>query len=64
MADLIFLTGPTRSGKSRRAVEIAQAWGEGVVFIATYRSDASDAEMLEWFRHHTDHLILEKPSAA
>ena len=31
MADLMFLTGPTRSGKSRRAVEIAQAWGDGVV---------------------------------
>ena len=26
--------------------------------------EPSDAEMLEWFRHHTDHLILEKPSAA
>ena len=36
---LIFLTGPTRSGKSRRAVEIAQGWGDGVVFVATYRAD-------------------------
>ena len=52
MADLIFVTGPTRSGKSRRAVEIAQAWGEGVVFVATYRSDASDAEMLERVLRH------------
>jgi Cobinamide kinase / cobinamide phosphate guanyltransferase len=49
---LIFLTGPTRSGKSRRAVEIAQAWGEGVVFVATYRTDPDDAEMLERVRRH------------
>jgi adenosylcobinamide kinase/adenosylcobinamide-phosphate guanylyltransferase len=39
MADLIFLTGPTRSGNSRRAVDIAVASGDGVVFVATYRSD-------------------------
>jgi adenosylcobinamide kinase/adenosylcobinamide-phosphate guanylyltransferase len=52
MADLIFLTGPTRSGKSRRAVEMAQSWGEGVVFVATYRSDAGDDEMVERVRFH------------
>jgi adenosyl cobinamide kinase/adenosyl cobinamide phosphate guanylyltransferase len=52
MADLIFITGPTRSGKSRRAVEIAQAWGDDVVFIATYRSDPGDAEMTERIRLH------------
>jgi adenosylcobinamide kinase / adenosylcobinamide-phosphate guanylyltransferase len=52
MADLIFLTGPTRSGKSRHAVEIAQAWGDGVVFIATYRPDSSDDEMVERVRRH------------
>jgi len=52
MADLIFLTGPARSGKSRRAVEIAQAWGNDVVFVATYRSDANDAEMVERVRRH------------
>ena len=52
MADLIFLTGPTRSGKSRRAVEIARAWGDGVVFIATYRSDPGDDEMGERVRRH------------
>jgi adenosylcobinamide kinase/adenosylcobinamide-phosphate guanylyltransferase len=52
MAELIFLTGPTRSGKSRRAVEIARAWGEGVVFVATYRRDADDAEMVERLRRH------------
>jgi adenosylcobinamide kinase / adenosylcobinamide-phosphate guanylyltransferase len=52
MADLIYLTGSTRSGKSRRAVEIAQGWGDGVVFVATYRSDASDDEMVERVRRH------------
>ncbi len=52
MADLIFLTGPTRSGKSRRAVEMAQDWGDGVVFVATYRSDARDDEMVERVRRH------------
>lgn len=52
MADLIYLTGPTRSGKSRRAVEIARAWGDGVVFIATYRPDSGDDEMIERVRRH------------
>jgi adenosylcobinamide kinase/adenosylcobinamide-phosphate guanylyltransferase len=52
MADVIFITGPTRSGKSRRAVEIAQAWGDDVAFVATYRSDPEDAEMAERVRRH------------
>jgi adenosylcobinamide kinase / adenosylcobinamide-phosphate guanylyltransferase len=59
MAELIFLTGPVRSGKSRRAVEIAQGWVDGVVFIATYRSDASDDEMVERVRRHR----AERPAA-
>jgi adenosylcobinamide kinase/adenosylcobinamide-phosphate guanylyltransferase len=52
MAEIIFITGPTRSGKSRRAVEIAQAWGNDVVFVATYRADSSDVEMVERVRLH------------
>jgi adenosylcobinamide kinase/adenosylcobinamide-phosphate guanylyltransferase len=52
MADVIFITGPTRSGKSRRAVELAQAWGDDVVFVATYRADPDDAEMAERVRRH------------
>jgi adenosylcobinamide kinase/adenosylcobinamide-phosphate guanylyltransferase len=52
MAQLIFITGPTRSGKSRRAVEIAQGWGDDVVFVATYRADSDDAEMAERIRLH------------
>jgi adenosylcobinamide kinase/adenosylcobinamide-phosphate guanylyltransferase len=52
MAELIFLTGPTRSGKSRRAVELARGWGDDVVFVATYRTDPADAEMAERVRRH------------
>lgn len=52
MGDLIFLTGPVRSGKSRRAVEIATGWGAGVAFVATYRCDPADAEMAERVRRH------------
>jgi adenosylcobinamide kinase / adenosylcobinamide-phosphate guanylyltransferase len=52
MAELIFITGPTRSGKSRRAVEIAQGWGDDVVFVATYRADPADAEMADRIRRH------------
>ena len=59
MADLIFLTGPTRSGKSRRAVDIAAAWGDGVVFVATYRSDPGDPEMADRVHRHR----AERPAA-
>lgn len=52
MADLVFLTGPTRSGKSRRAVEMAKGWGDDVVFVATYRSDSTDDEMVDRVRRH------------
>jgi len=45
MGKIIFMTGPVRSGKSRRAVELARAWGDDVVFVATYRPDARDTEM-------------------
>jgi adenosylcobinamide kinase/adenosylcobinamide-phosphate guanylyltransferase len=52
MANITFLTGPVRSGKSRRAVELASNWGDGVVFVATYRPDPGDAEMAERVRRH------------
>lgn len=51
MGQLIYLTGPVRSGKSRRAVELAHAWGDGVVFVATWRP-SDDAEMAERVRRH------------
>jgi adenosylcobinamide kinase/adenosylcobinamide-phosphate guanylyltransferase len=52
MGELIFVTGPVRSGKSQRAVELAKRWGSDTVFVATYRSDAHDGEMLERVRRH------------
>lgn len=53
MGKLIFLTGPVRSGKSRRAVDLARTWGENVVFVATYRlPNNTDAEMDERVRRH------------
>jgi adenosylcobinamide kinase / adenosylcobinamide-phosphate guanylyltransferase len=59
VADLVFLTGPTRSGKSRRAVEMAKDWGNDVVFVATYRADHTDAEMVDRVRRHR----AERPAA-
>lgn len=52
MSRLIYLTGPVRSGKSRRAVELAGAWGDHVVFVATYRPDTRDAEMARRIERH------------
>lgn len=52
MSELIFITGPSRSGKSRRAVEQAERWEGDTVFVATYRADASDLEMMERVRRH------------
>lgn len=52
MSELVFLTGPVRSGKSARAVEIARGWGSGAVFVATYGVDPDDAEMAERVRRH------------
>jgi len=48
---MVFITGPVRSGKSRRALEVARGWGEGVVFIATWRP-GPDGEMQERVRRH------------
>jgi len=52
MSELIFITGPVRSGKSRRAVEQAGRWGSDTVFVATYNADARDSEMMERVRRH------------
>ena len=52
MGELVFLTGPVRSGKSRLALEHAAAWGAAVVFVATYRADPADAEMAARVRRH------------
>jgi adenosylcobinamide kinase / adenosylcobinamide-phosphate guanylyltransferase len=52
MGKLIFVTGPVRSGKSRLALDFAKAWGDHVVYAATYRIDPEDEEMLERVRRH------------
>jgi adenosylcobinamide kinase/adenosylcobinamide-phosphate guanylyltransferase len=52
MGELTFITGPTRSGKSRRAVEQAMPWGSDTVFVATYALGAQDPEMMERVRRH------------
>jgi adenosylcobinamide kinase / adenosylcobinamide-phosphate guanylyltransferase len=52
MGELTFITGPTRSGKSRRAVEQAKPWGIDAVFVATYSLGAQDPEMTERVRRH------------
>jgi adenosylcobinamide kinase / adenosylcobinamide-phosphate guanylyltransferase len=52
MSNLTFITGPSRSGKSRRAVEQAARWGSDTVFVATYRADGGDVEMTERVRRH------------
>ena len=52
MGRITFITGPARSGKSRFALERAKAWGDGVVFVATYRLGKEDAEMVERVRRH------------
>lgn len=52
MGKIIFITGPVRSGKSRRAVELARAWGDSMVFVATYRTTTDDAEMIARVARH------------
>jgi adenosylcobinamide kinase / adenosylcobinamide-phosphate guanylyltransferase len=47
---LLVVTGGTRSGKSRYAVERAQAWGSQVLYVATCRP--ADAEMRARVRRH------------
>lgn len=66
MGHLIYLTGPVRSGKSRRAVELARAWGDAVVFVATWRPGADDPEMNDRVRRHRAERpawrVLEAPA--
>ena len=52
MGRLIFVTGPVRSGKSRYALDLAQSWGDRVVYAATYRVNPEDEEMLDRVQRH------------
>jgi adenosyl cobinamide kinase/adenosyl cobinamide phosphate guanylyltransferase len=56
---ITFLTGPARSGKSAKAVEIASQWGEDVVFVATWAAEPGDPEMDERVTRHR----RERPAA-
>jgi adenosylcobinamide kinase / adenosylcobinamide-phosphate guanylyltransferase len=47
---LLLVTGGTRSGKSRYAVERASAWGARVLYVATCQP--TDHEMRERIRRH------------
>lgn len=59
MAQITYVTGPVRSGKSRFALELARTWGDNVVFGATYRRDPTDGDMQARVARHRD----ERPSA-
>jgi adenosylcobinamide kinase/adenosylcobinamide-phosphate guanylyltransferase len=56
MGHLLVVTGGTRSGKSRYAVERAGAWGSRVLYIATCQP--ADDEMRARVRRHQE----ERPS--
>jgi adenosyl cobinamide kinase/adenosyl cobinamide phosphate guanylyltransferase len=56
MGHLLMVTGGTRSGKSRYAVERASAWGPRVLYVATCQP--ADDEMRERVRRHQ----AERPS--
>ncbi len=50
MGKLVFITGGVRSGKSRRALELAERSSARVLFVAT--ALACDSEMAERIEHH------------
>src|ERR671925_1810835 len=50
MGHLLLVTGGTRSGKSRYAVERASTWGARVLYVATCQPQ--DDEMRERVRRH------------
>ena len=50
MGSILYVTGPSRSGKSRYAVARAREWGDDVGFVATCRP--GDPEMDERIRRH------------
>ncbi len=52
MGSLVFITGGVRSGKSRRALELASESGDGVLFVAT--ALASDGEMVDRIGRHRE----------
>jgi adenosylcobinamide kinase/adenosylcobinamide-phosphate guanylyltransferase len=49
---LTFVTGPVRSGKSRFAEHLAMESGGAVTYVATARTDPTDAEWVARIAHH------------
>jgi adenosylcobinamide kinase/adenosylcobinamide-phosphate guanylyltransferase len=49
---LTFVTGPVRSGKSRFAERLAMENGGDVTYVATARTDPTDAEWVARIAHH------------
>jgi adenosylcobinamide kinase/adenosylcobinamide-phosphate guanylyltransferase len=49
---LTFVTGPVRSGKSRFAERLATESGGDVLYVATARTDPTDAEWVARIAHH------------
>jgi adenosylcobinamide kinase/adenosylcobinamide-phosphate guanylyltransferase len=49
---LTFVTGPVRSGKSRFAERLAVESGGDVTYVATARTDPTDAEWVARIAHH------------
>lgn len=50
MGHLLLVTGGTRSGKSRYALERARTWGERILYVATCQP--ADEEMRQRVRRH------------
>ncbi len=49
---IVVVTGPVRSGKSARAAHIARGFGVPIIYVATARVDATDAEMVDRVARH------------
>jgi adenosylcobinamide kinase/adenosylcobinamide-phosphate guanylyltransferase len=56
---LTFVTGPVRSGKSRFAERLSVESGGDVAYVATARTDPSDAEWVARIAHH----VARRPAA-
>lgn len=49
---IVLITGPVRSGKSRRAVQVARGFGQPLTHVVTARVDPDDREMADRIAHH------------
>jgi adenosylcobinamide kinase/adenosylcobinamide-phosphate guanylyltransferase len=49
---IVLITGPVRSGKSRRAAQVARGLSGPVTHVVTARVDPNDREMADRIAHH------------